>query len=49
MIFNKNLPTSMRVVGARVVRALAGFYAAFVSSVCIVFSSQRHVAIVRSE
>lgn len=49
MIFNKNLPMSMRVVGARVVRAFASVHAALVSSVCIVFSSQRHVAIVRSE
>lgn len=49
MIFNKNLPTSMHVVGARVVRAFTSVHAALVSSVCIVFSSQRHVAIVRSE
>lgn len=49
MIFNKNLPTSMRVVGAKVVRAFASAHAALVLSVCVVFSGQRHVAIVRSE
>lgn len=49
MIFNKNLPTSMRVVGAKVVRAFAGVHASLVSSVCVVFSGQRHVAIAGDE
>ncbi len=48
MIFNKNLPTSMRAVGAKVVRAFASVLHKCTSSVRTVFTSQQYAATTRA-